>query len=27
MDVDLEDLELNRGGSPMIELNYGYGDK
>ena len=27
MNVDLEDLELNRGGSPMIELNYGYGDK
>tara|TARA_R100001377_G_scaffold83116_1_gene64201 strand:- start:371 stop:2548 length:2178 start_codon:yes stop_codon:yes gene_type:complete len=27
MDVDFEDLQLNRGGSPMIELNYGYGDK
>jgi len=27
LDINMEDLELNRGGSPMIELNYGYGDK
>lgn len=27
IDIDLEGLEMNKGGNPLIELQYGYGEK